>query len=92
MSGPAKDFSFNAVDHCVCRVTYTSSILCYHVQHWLNGELLVEYDLGSPDWESRVAASKFARWPRYGRVPEGRIALQDHGDPVWFRNLRIRRL
>ena len=63
-----------------------------HVQHWLNGELLVEYDLGSPDWESRVAASKFARWPRYGRVPEGRIALQDHGDPVWFRNLRIRRL
>lgn len=62
------------------------------VEHWLNGTKVVEYELGSDDWESRVAGSKFARWPAYGAHHEGHIALQDHGDPVRFRNLRILRL
>ena len=62
------------------------------VEHWLNGEKLVEYTLGDEDWEARVAASKFASMPGYGRGGEGRIALQDHGDPVFFRNVKIRRL
>ena len=61
-----------------------------HVEHWLNGEKLLEYELGSPEWEQRVAASKFAQMPRYGLVRRGHIALQDHGDPVAFRNIRIR--
>ena len=58
----------------------------------MNGEKLLEYELGSPDWERRMMASKFASIPRYGREPRGHIAIQDHGDPVAFRNVKIRRL
>jgi isopenicillin-N epimerase len=61
-----------------------------HVEHWLNGEKIVEYELGSDDWEARVAASKFGEMPGYGRNRRGHIALQDHGDPVEFRSIRIR--
>lgn len=60
------------------------------VEHWLNGVKVVEYVLGSQDWEERVAASKFAAWPAYGRARRGHIGLQDHGDPVWFRNVKVR--
>ncbi len=62
-----------------------------HVEHWLNGVKVVEYELHSPEWEERVAGSKFADWP-YGEADMGHIALQDHGDLVWFRNLKIRPL
>ncbi len=61
-----------------------------HVEHWLNGVKVVEYELGSEDWEERVRNSKFATMPRYGREPRGHIALQDHGDWVAFRNIKIR--
>ena len=62
------------------------------VEHWLNGSKVVEYDINSPDWADRVAASKFADWEHFGRYRTGHIALQDHTDPVWYRNIRIRRL
>ena len=62
------------------------------VRHWLNGVLVVEYELWSEDWEKLVAASKFGAMPGYGRRSRGHIALQDHGDPVAFRNLRVQRL
>ena len=61
-----------------------------HVEHWMNGEKLLEYELWSADWEARVKASKFAAWPAYGRARRGHIVLQDHGDAVAFRNIRIR--
>ena len=61
-----------------------------HVEHWLNGQKVVEYELGSEDWSRRVAESKFAAWPKYGRATRGHIALQDHGDTVAFRNIKIR--
>lgn len=61
-----------------------------HVEHWLNGTKIVDYVLDSPDWKARVAASKFATMPGFGTVQDGRIALQDHGSPVWYRNIRIR--
>lgn len=61
-----------------------------HVEHWLNGQKIVEYELGSDDWKRRVAESKFAQWPEYGQASEGRIGLQDHGNPVVFRNIKIR--
>jgi hypothetical protein len=59
-----------------------------HVEYWLNGTKVVEYELWTEEWETLVAET-FARWPTYGRYPEGHIALQDHGDEVWYRNLRI---
>jgi len=64
-----------------------------HVEHWLNGVKLVEYDLESPDWEAKVKASKFGAWPNYGRAKRGHIALQgDHEGSLAFRNIRIREL
>jgi len=61
-----------------------------HVEQWLNGTKVVEFELGSADWEEKVRASKFAALPRYGRERSGHIALQDHGDWVAFREIRIR--
>jgi len=61
-----------------------------HVEHWLNGVKVVEYELGSPDWEARVKASKFAPHPHYGRNPEGYIGLQEHDYWVAYRNIKIR--
>jgi hypothetical protein len=63
-----------------------------HVEQWMNGVKLVEYELWSPEWEAKVKASKFAKMPGYGRAKTGHIGLQDHGDPVAFRNLKIRPL
>lgn len=63
-----------------------------HVEHWLNGTQVVTYELQSPEWEAKVAASKFRQWPGYGRAPKGYIALQDHGDRVAYRSIRIREL
>jgi hypothetical protein len=62
------------------------------VEHWLNGVEMATYELGSPDWMARVAGSKFRRWPGYGRAAAGHIALQDHGDRVAYRNIRLRTL
>jgi hypothetical protein len=62
------------------------------IEHWLNGVRVVAYELDDADWQARVTASKFAAWPAYGRAREGHIGLQDHGDPVAFRSLRIREL
>ena len=61
-----------------------------HVEHWLNGVKVVEYELGSADWEARVKASKFAPHPHYGRNPEGYIGLQEHDYWVAYRNIKIR--
>jgi Domain of Unknown Function (DUF1080) len=62
------------------------------VQHWLNGKKVVEYQLGSPEWEALYQKSKFKSMPLYGKGKKGRIALQDHGDKVWFRKIRVREL
>jgi hypothetical protein len=63
-----------------------------HVEHWMNGVKLLEYEIGSPDWEARVQASKFATMPGYGRAKSGYIVLQDHGNLVTYRNIKIRPL
>ncbi len=63
-----------------------------HVEHWLNGQEVVAYEQGSPEWQARVAASKFRGMAGYGKRMSGLIGLQDHGDAVWYRNIRVRRL
>jgi hypothetical protein len=62
------------------------------VQHWLNGMMTVEYERGTDTWKEIVAKSKFKTSPGFGEVQEGRILLQDHGDKVLFKNIKIRSL
>ena len=61
-----------------------------HVEHWLNGVKVVEYELWTPDWERRVRQSKFKDYATYGRARRGHIGLQDHGDRAAYRNIKIR--
>ena len=63
-----------------------------HVEHWLNGAKVVEYELGSPAWRALVAKSKFAEHADYGRAERGHIGLQEHGSYVAYRNIKIREL
>jgi hypothetical protein len=63
-----------------------------HVEHWLNGEKVLEYELGSDAVKAAVAASKFKNAKGFGERAPGHILLTDHGDECWFRNLRIREL
>jgi hypothetical protein len=63
-----------------------------HVQHWLNGQMTVEYDRGTPAWKELVATSKFKTSPGFGEVTEGHILLQDHGNIVYFKNIKIREI
>jgi cytochrome c len=63
-----------------------------HVEHWLNGVKIVEYELWTDEWKQMVADSKFKAWPNYGLMKQGHIVLQDHGDQVWYRNIKIRAL
>ena len=63
-----------------------------HVEHWMNGVKILEYELGSETFKELVANSKFKSWPRFAQEKTGYIALQNHGNSVWFRNVRVRRL
>lgn len=64
-----------------------------HVEHWLNGQKVVQYELWSADWTAKVAASKFHAYPNYGMAKRGYIGIQgDHTGALWLRNIRIRPL
>jgi hypothetical protein len=63
-----------------------------HLEHWLNGKKVVDCEFGSDDWKKVLSASKFADWEKFAKNRVGHIALQDHGDQVWYRNMRIRSL
>jgi Domain of Unknown Function (DUF1080) len=64
-----------------------------HVEHWMNGQLVVAYELESPDWKAKVAASKFSKYPNYGLAKSGFIGIQgDHPGSLAVRRIRIREL
>lgn len=63
-----------------------------HVEHWLNGKKVVEYDLWSEEWKSLKAAGKWAESPHYGEAASGHIGIQDHGGLTMFKNLKIREI
>jgi hypothetical protein len=63
-----------------------------HVEHWLNGMKVVEFELTSPAFASLVEKSKFKPFAQFGKLAKGRIAIQDHGDKVSYRNIKIRAL
>ena len=63
-----------------------------HGEHWLNGAKVVEYDLGTPAMDSALAASKYRPIPWFAARRRGHVVLQDHGDAVWFRGIRLREL
>jgi len=59
------------------------------VEHWLNGKKVVSTEIGGEEWNKLVAESKFKDWKEFGIHPKGHICFQEHGDDVWFRNIRI---
>ena len=85
LHGPPADFSKPAGEWNHVRIVCEGP----NVKHFLNGNLVCDYDMGSEEWNELVAASKFAQWPPYGQAMRGHIGLQDHGNAVWYRNARI---
>ena len=63
-----------------------------HVEHWLNGVKVVEYEWGGQDWKKRKNKGKWKDYPYYGTAGQGHIGLQDHGGLTCFRNIKIRKL
>jgi hypothetical protein len=59
------------------------------IEHWLNGEKVCEAEIGSEDWNAKVAKSKWAKVATYAKEPKGKIDLQDHGDKVEYKNVKI---
>ncbi len=82
---PSKDVTkpVGEFNHSLLKVDHN------HVEHWLNGVKVAEYTIGSEDFENRIKGTKFEKWPEFAKHDTGLIVLQDHGDGVAFRNIKI---
>ncbi|MDB5240592.1 MAG: hypothetical protein JWP57_1217 [Spirosoma sp.] len=63
-----------------------------HVEHWLNGDKVVEYEIGSPELNALISKSKFKNNPKFAKSTDGLIMFQHHGQKVWLKNIKVRRL
>jgi len=85
---PAEDVSKKVGEFNEARIVAVKD----HIEHWLNGKKILEYDYGSDDLKSLIAKSKFSSMPLFAKENTGYIGLQHHGEEVWYRNIRIRKL
>ena len=63
-----------------------------HVEQWQNGYKVVEYQMFDESWNNLIANSKFKKMKDFGKAKKGRLCIQDHGDKLWVRNIKIREL
>ncbi len=70
------------------RIRFTPEL----VEHWLNGKKVLSFVPWSDDWYARKAAGKWKDFPNYGKFKKGYIGLQDHDSPLWFKNIKIKKL
>ena len=82
---PSKDVTkkVGEFNHSVLKVDHN------HVEHWLNGVKVADYTVGSEDFKNRIKGTKFEKWPDFAKHDTGLIVLQDHGDGVAFRDIKI---
>ncbi len=90
MVSPTKDVTKPVGEWNTCVITVNNTTHMGSVQ--LNGEKIVEFPLNNEEWNAMVAKSKFANWEHFGKYTTGKIGLQDHGNVVAFRNIKIRKL
>jgi hypothetical protein len=63
-----------------------------NLEHWQNGELVIKTTMWDDNWAALIKDSKFSTWPGFGQAKIGHLALQDHGDPVWYKNIKVKKL
>lgn len=88
MADPKQKIIKNAGEWNTTRIVFTTE----KVEHWLNGKKLLSFKPWTDDWHERKNAGKWKDYPDYGKYKTGFIGLQDHDSPLWFKNIKIKKL